>query len=63
MTIGVGSVINIGVVAGDGCQVGAMSLVPKQTSLEPASIYVGVPVQKCEEQVSPAYLQHAVGRR
>lgn len=63
VTIGVGSVINIGVVAGDGCQVGAMSLVPKQTSLEPASLYVGVPVQKCEEQVSPAYLQHAVGRR
>jgi acetyltransferase-like isoleucine patch superfamily enzyme len=56
VTIGVGSVIDIGVVAGDGCQVGAMSLVPKQTRLEPASLYVGVPVQKCEE-ASPAYLQ------
>jgi carbonic anhydrase/acetyltransferase-like protein (isoleucine patch superfamily) len=30
VTIGVGSIIEIDVVAGDGCQVGAMSLVPKQ---------------------------------
>jgi non-ribosomal peptide synthetase-like protein len=47
VTIGVGSVIDIGVVAGDGCQVGAMSLVPKHARLEPASLYMGVPAQKC----------------
>lgn len=63
VTIGIGSVIAIGVVAGDGCQVGAMSLVPKQTWLEPASLYVGVPVQKCEERVSPAHLQHRAWHR
>ena len=50
VTIGVGSVIDIGVVAGDGCQVGAMSLVPKHARLEPASQYVGVPVQKCQDR-------------
>jgi serine acetyltransferase len=58
VSIGVGSVIDIGVVIGDGCQVGAMSLVPKQTRLEPASLYVGVPVQKHEAQTSPASLRH-----
>jgi acetyltransferase-like isoleucine patch superfamily enzyme len=48
VTIGVGSVIDIGVVAGDGCEVGAMSLVPKHTWLEPESLYVGVPVRRHE---------------
>jgi acetyltransferase-like isoleucine patch superfamily enzyme len=47
VTIGVGSFIGVGVVAGDGCQVGAMSFVPKHARLDPASVYIGVPAQKC----------------
>ena len=34
VTIGLGSTIDIGVTVGDGCQVGALSLVPKFTTLE-----------------------------
>ncbi|HXW07656.1 MAG TPA: hypothetical protein VD833_20670 [Vicinamibacterales bacterium] len=44
VTIGVGSVVDIGVEAGDGSQVGALSLVPKQTKLAPGAVYVGIPV-------------------
>ena len=46
MTIGVGSVIDIDVVAGEGCQVGAMSLVPKHTRLDAGALYLGIPVQR-----------------
>ena len=38
MTIGVGSIIEIDVVAGDGCQVGAMSLVPKHMRLDAGTV-------------------------
>jgi carbonic anhydrase/acetyltransferase-like protein (isoleucine patch superfamily) len=46
VTIGVGSVIDIDVVAGDGCQVGAMSLVPKHSRLDADALYIGIPVQR-----------------
>jgi acetyltransferase-like isoleucine patch superfamily enzyme len=46
VTIGVGSIVDIGVVAGDGCQVGALSLVPKHTTLEPGAVYAGIPVRR-----------------
>lgn len=46
VTIGVGSVIQIGVEAGAGSQVGVLSFVPKHTRLEPGGIYVGVPVKR-----------------
>jgi carbonic anhydrase/acetyltransferase-like protein (isoleucine patch superfamily) len=46
--VGVGSVVGIGVVAGDGCQIGALSLVPKFTELEGGAVYVGIPVKKLE---------------
>lgn len=46
VTIGVGSIIEIDVVAGDGCQVGAMSLVPKHMRLDAGTVYVGIPVQR-----------------
>jgi acetyltransferase-like isoleucine patch superfamily enzyme len=44
VTIGVGAVVGIGVFVGHGSQVGALSLVPKHTTLEPGRIYVGIPV-------------------
>jgi acetyltransferase-like isoleucine patch superfamily enzyme len=46
VTIGLGSVIDIGVEAGDGCQVGALSFVPKHTRLEAGAIYAGIPAHR-----------------
>ncbi|HXV59072.1 MAG TPA: hypothetical protein VEK15_00150 [Vicinamibacteria bacterium] len=48
VTVGVGSVVSIGVEAGDGCQIGALSFVPKFSKLEANGIYVGTPVRKLE---------------
>lgn len=45
VTIGIGSVIEIGVTVGDGAQVGALSVVPKHARLEPGVVYVGAPVR------------------
>ena len=48
VTIGIGSVVGIGVVAEPNAQVGALSLVPKYTHLEKDATYVGTPVRKLE---------------
>jgi acetyltransferase-like isoleucine patch superfamily enzyme len=50
VTVGVGSVINIGVVAGAGSEIGALSYVPKFSMLEPGCAYAGVPVRKIREK-------------
>jgi len=46
VTIGLGAVIDIDVEAGEGCTVGAMSLVPKHTKLEAGAVYAGIPVKR-----------------
>jgi acetyltransferase-like isoleucine patch superfamily enzyme len=46
VTIGLGSVVDIDVVVGVGCQVGALSFVPKHSRLEPGAIYAGIPVRR-----------------
>ena len=46
VTIGLGSVIEIDVEAGDGCQVGALSFVPKHARLEAGAVYAGIPAQR-----------------
>ena len=46
VTVGIGSVIEIGVDAGDACQIGALSLVPKGATLQPGAVYVGLPVRR-----------------
>jgi acetyltransferase-like isoleucine patch superfamily enzyme len=46
VTVGSGSVIEIGVDAGDGCQVGALSFVPKHTRLHAGVTYGGVPAER-----------------
>lgn len=46
VTIGVGSIIDIGVEAGDGCQVGALSFVPKHARLDAGGVYAGIPVHR-----------------
>lgn len=46
VTIGLGSVVDIGVEVGPDTQVGALSLVPKHTTLEGGGVYAGVPVRR-----------------
>jgi acetyltransferase-like isoleucine patch superfamily enzyme len=46
VTIGLGTVVGIGVEAGPRCEVGALSLVPKFTQLKPDTTYVGAPVRE-----------------
>ena len=46
VTVGLGSVINIDVEAGDGCQIGALSFVPKHSRLDGDAVYVGIPVSR-----------------
>lgn len=49
VTVGLGSIIGIGVEAGDGCQIGALSVVPKYTRLEANAVYAGVPVRRIDK--------------
>jgi acetyltransferase-like isoleucine patch superfamily enzyme len=51
VTVGLGSMIGIGVEAGERCQIGALSVVPKYTRLEAGVVYAGVPVRKIEKTV------------
>ena len=46
VTVGLGSVVGIGVTAGDDVQIGALSLVPKFMTLEPRTVYAGIPVRR-----------------
>lgn len=50
VTVGVGSVIGIGVEAGDGCQIGALSLVPKFAKLRQNTVYAGIPVREIDQE-------------
>lgn len=45
VTVGLGSVIGIGVHVGRRTEIGAMALVPKGTSLREESVYVGIPAR------------------
>lgn len=51
VTVGLGSMVGIGVEAGEKCQIGALSVVPKNSKLEGSAIYAGVPVRKIEKNV------------
>lgn len=44
VTVGASSIVGIGVEAGDGCQIGALSFVPKFSKLEAETTYAGIPV-------------------
>ena len=48
VTIGLGSVIGIGVSICPDSQIGALSLVPKHTRLDGHAVYIGVPVRRIE---------------
>jgi len=45
-TVGVNSIVGIGVVGGDRCQIGALSFVPKHSKLKANTNYGGVPARE-----------------
>jgi acetyltransferase-like isoleucine patch superfamily enzyme len=53
VTVGIGSVIEIGAEVGDGAQVGALSVVPKHARLEPGLVYAGAPVRPLASGARP----------
>jgi acetyltransferase-like isoleucine patch superfamily enzyme len=54
VTIGLGTVVDIDVVVGARCQVGALSFVPKHTTLEAGAVYAGVPVRRIDQRSAAA---------
>jgi acetyltransferase-like isoleucine patch superfamily enzyme len=62
VTIGLGSAIDIDVDIGDGCQIGALTLVPKHTRLDPNAVYVGIPARKLSERGADAFAPVAASR-
>jgi acetyltransferase-like isoleucine patch superfamily enzyme len=50
VSIGIGTIVNIGVEAGPWCQIGALSLVPKFSRLDGHATYVGAPVRKLRDR-------------
>jgi acetyltransferase-like isoleucine patch superfamily enzyme len=46
--VGIGSVVDIGIEAGDGCQIAALSFVPKYARLEAGATYAGLPVRRVD---------------
>lgn len=54
VTVGLGSMVGIGVEAGERCQIGALSVVPKYSKLDPDAIYVGAPVKRIDRSPSAA---------
>jgi acetyltransferase-like isoleucine patch superfamily enzyme len=58
VTVGIGTIVNIGVKAGPWCQIGALSFVPKFSRLDGHATYVGAPVRKIrirEAETEPAH--------
>jgi acetyltransferase-like isoleucine patch superfamily enzyme len=53
VTVGLGSMVGIGVEAGDRCQIGALSVVPKNTALDAGAVYGGVPVRRLDKPAGP----------
>ncbi len=45
-TVGVSSIVDIGVTTGPNCEIGGLSFVPKNMQLEADAIYVGIPVKR-----------------
>lgn len=49
VTVGLGSMVAINVDAGEGCQIGALSMVPKSSRLDAGAVYAGVPVERIDQ--------------
>jgi acetyltransferase-like isoleucine patch superfamily enzyme len=59
VTVGVNTVIDIGVECGDYCQIAALSFVPKYARLEPGRLYGGIPVKllrQADARTTPAVM-------
>lgn len=56
VTIGLGTVIDIGVDVGPGCQIGALSFVPKHSTLRAGSVYAGIPVKPLGQPVPDSHI-------
>lgn len=52
VTIGLGSAIDIDVDIGDGCQIGALTFVPKHARLDANAVYVGIPARKLSDRIT-----------
>lgn len=50
VTVGVNANVEIGVVAGDRCQIGALSAVPKFVELEAGATYAGIPARRLPDK-------------
>ncbi len=48
VTVGLGSVVGIGVDAGEQCQIGALSVVTKYSKLDGGAVYAGAPAKRLE---------------
>lgn len=57
VTVGLNSAVGIGVEAGERCQIGAMSVVPKHSTLEAGAVYAGVPVSRIEQDPASAVVE------
>jgi acetyltransferase-like isoleucine patch superfamily enzyme len=52
VTVGLGSMVGIGVEAGEKCVIGALSVVPKHSRLEGAAVYAGAPAKRIDRQAA-----------
>jgi carbonic anhydrase/acetyltransferase-like protein (isoleucine patch superfamily) len=50
VTIGIGAIVDISVTVPSGCQIGALSFVPKHAALEAGGVYAGVTVHVPSEE-------------
>lgn len=57
VTVGLGSMVGINVEAGERCQIGALSVVLKGSTLDPDSIYAGVPARKIDKRTPAAVVE------
>jgi acetyltransferase-like isoleucine patch superfamily enzyme len=52
VTVGLGSMVGIGVEAGEKCQIGALSVVPKYSQLDSSAVYAGAPVKRIDRKAA-----------
>jgi acetyltransferase-like isoleucine patch superfamily enzyme len=60
VTVGLGSMVGINVEAGERCQIGAMSVVRKGSTLDADSVYVGVPARKVDRSSRAEVIETAL---
>lgn len=58
VTVGLGTVIDIDVEVGPNTEIGALSLVPKHTTLEGDAVYVGIPARRVSPFPRPPDVEH-----